>query len=162
MNQYDFPPNVVELVQRQLSQFGRAGATKGYGAPDLPAAIPIGAPISTSAPVNIRFREPGTVVALYGQELAGTAPKFASTRVRVQIGGQEDLFTDGQVGIFRSMLSLFGGAQNWWPVWRRAIPGVDWTVTYQNLDQAATATPELTLAFIGDADLARMMPPKRG
>lgn len=153
----DFPPNVVELIQRQLSQFGRVGATKIYTAPALPAAIAAVAG-TTSNPVNIRFREPGTVIALYGQEQAGTAPKFATTEVRVQVGGTEDLWTDGEVGTFVPLLALFGGALNWWPMWRRATPGVDWLITWRNQSGAATATPFLGLAFIADADLARNMP----
>lgn len=149
----EFPPNVVELIQRQLSQFGRVGATKVYAAPDLSAAI-AATPGTISQPVNIRFREPGIVIACYGQELAGTVAKFASTRVRVQIGGQEDLFTDGNVGVFVPMLELFGPNLNWFPLWRTATPGVDWTITYQNM-ASSTATPSFALAFIGMADIAR-------
>lgn len=155
----DFPPNVVELIQRQLSQYGRVGATKIYTAPPLAAAIAAVAG-TTSAPVTIRFREPGTVIALYGQEQAGTAPKFATTEVRVQIGGSEDLWTDGEVGTFVPMLALFGGSLNWFPLWRRAQPGVDWLITYRNQSGAATAIPFVGLAFIADADLGRNMPPK--
>lgn len=154
----DFPPNVIELVQRQLSQFGRVGATKVYAVPELPAVMPAS---TTSAPQNVKFREPGVVIAMYGQELAGTAPAYATTRARVQIGGQEDIFTDGNVGVFRSFLSLFGGANNWFPLWRRAEPGVDWVVTYQNRNAGGTALPELSFAFIADADILRAMPPKR-
>ncbi len=155
----DFPPNVVELIQRQLSQFGRVGATKVYKAPDLAAAI-AGVVGTESQPVTIRFREPGTVIACYGQELAGTTAKFAGTEVRVRIGGQEDLFTDGQSGVYMPMLALFGPNLNWFPLWRRAMPGVDWTVQYKN-QVASTATPTFGLAFIADSDLARSMPPVR-
>lgn len=156
----DYPPNVVELIQRQLSQFGRVGSTKVYAAPALAAAIAAVAG-TESQPVAIRFREPGTVIAAYGQEQAGTTAKFATTEVRVRIGGQEDLFTDGQSGAFLPMLMLFGPNLNWFPLWRRAIPGVDWTVTYRNQSGAATAIPSFGLAFIADADLARSMPPVR-
>jgi hypothetical protein len=157
--QGDFPPNVVELIQRQLSQFGRVGATKIYIFPALAAPVPIaGSGNNISAPTNIRFREPGTVIALYGQELTGTVAKFAQTAVRIQVGGQEDLITDGQAGQFAPMLGLFGPNLNWFPLWRRAIPGVDWTVTYRNDDTIATASPTTMLAFIADADLARMSP----
>lgn len=149
-----FPPNVVELIQRQVSQFGRVGATKIYTAPALAAAIAAGASVE-SVPVTIRFREPGTVIALYGQEVAGTAAKFATTDIRVQIGGTEDLFTDGQQGTFVPMLGLFGGALNWFPLWRRALPGVDWVFTFRNRDAGATATPFAGLAFLADADVQR-------
>jgi hypothetical protein len=149
----DFPPHIIELLQRQLSQFGRVGATKIYGAPDLATAIPV----SSISPVAvIPFKEPGLIIGMYGSEILGTAASYGTTRVRVRIGGQEDLFTDGTVGIFRSMLSLFGGAQNWFPMLRRVIPGVDWVVQYQNLDAAVTKFPEFSLSFIADADIARL------
>lgn len=154
----DFPPNVVETIQRQLSQFGRVGATKFYVAPQLTTAIPVAPGAlnpSTSDPVNIRFREHGTVIAMYGQELAGSVAAFAQTWLRVQIGGQEELFRDDQKGVWLPMLSLFGPNQNWTPLWRKATPGVDWTVTYQNWSTGVTAFPTFVLAFIADADLAR-------
>lgn len=150
-DQQDWPNNVLEAIQRQVSQFGRTGATKIYAVPDVTAIAASG----TSQPQTVTFREAGVVIAMYGQELAGTAPKFAQTRVRVQIGGSEDIFTDGQSGVFVSMLSLFGGAQNWFPLWRRAVPAVRWIVTYQNLDAGATATPSLQFALLADADIAR-------
>jgi hypothetical protein len=154
----DFPPNVIEFIQRQLSQFGRVGSTKTLRAPALPAALAAGTAVD-SQPVTIRIREPGTIIACYGQELAGTTAKFAATEVRVRIGGQEDLFSDGQSGVFFPMLGLFGPNANWYPLWRRGIPGVDWTIQYRNNDTGATATPSFGLAFIADADLARNMPP---
>lgn len=145
-------PHYVELMQRQLSQFGRIGATRIVATPDV-AAI---AASTTSQPQVINWRDDGIVVALYGSELAGTAPKFAMTRVRVQVSGSEDLFTDGQAGVFISMLALFGGAQNWFPILRRVRRGVQWVVTYQNQDAGATATPSTSFAFIADPDVARM------
>lgn len=147
----DFPPNVIEMAQRQLSQFGRIGATRIYKAPSLASSV---SPLAQSTPQNIRFREPVTVIALYAQETSrASAASFAQTQVRVQIGGQEDLFTDGQVGVFASILSLVGGAQNWFPILRRGRPGVDWTVTYYNASESDTALPEFQLACIADADI---------
>lgn len=154
----DFPPNVVELIQRQLSQFGRVGATKIYAVPTLTAAIAAAGAVTTpvqSTPQNIRFREPGTVIALYGQAIAGSAASYAGTEVRVQIGGQEDIFTDGNSGVYVPLLALFGPNLNWFPLWRRAVPGTDWTVTYQNRQTGGTTFPSCYLAFIADADLAR-------
>jgi hypothetical protein len=98
---------------------------------------------------------------MYGQELSGTAAKFASTTVRVQLGGQEDLFTDGNSGVGVSMLSLFGGAQNWFPLWRRVIPGVNWVITYGNNDSLAVAVPSVQFGFIADADIARHLPSRQ-
>jgi hypothetical protein len=153
MNAGSFPPSSLEVAQRMLSQFGRVGATRIYAAPALGAVIAAGSGvIATAQPIT--FREPGTVLAAYGQELTGTPAKFASTAVRVQIGGTEDLFTDGQAGTFVPMLALFGTTQNWFPIMRRAQPGVDWTVSYQNNDAGGTASPFFCLAFIADRDVA--------
>ncbi len=145
-------PHIIELVQRQLGQYGRIGATRIQTVPDV-AAI---AASSFSQPQIVNWRDDGWVIAMYGQELAGTAPKFAATRVRVQIGGSEDLFSDGQAGTYCSMLSLFGGAQNWFPLLRRVQKGVQWIVSYQNRDTGATATPDAQFAMILDPDVARM------
>ena len=149
-----FPPNVLELSQRQLSQFGRVGSTKVYRTPAVAAFTGI------SSPSNIRFREPGTVIACYGQSSLGTVAEFAQMEVRVQIGGQEDIVTDGQSGTFAPMLALFGPNLNWFPLWRRAIPGIDWTVTYNN-NSLATGTPSFLLAFVADADVLRNSPARQ-
>jgi hypothetical protein len=160
----EFPPQVVETIQRQLSQFGRVGSTKVYTAPVLSAALvvaPAALSPSTSDPVNIRFREEGTVIGLYGSELLGTNASAATTWLRVQIGGQEELFRDDQKGTWVPYLSLFGPNQNWFPLWRKATPGVDWTFIFQNWDTANTKFPTVQLAFIADADLARSGVPQR-
>lgn len=153
----EFPPNVVELIQRGLTQFGRVGATKGIIAPALSAPVAAagaGGP-GLGGPSQIRFLEDGVVVAMYGQEQAGTVASFASTEVQVKIGGSENLFTDGQAGTFAPLLALFGPNLNWWPLWRRVDNGDIWTVNWRNQNVAATAIPTLMLAFIGDADLER-------
>ncbi len=147
-------PHVLELVQRQLGQFGRVGATRIITVPDVDA-LAAGASVR-SAPVPVDWRDAGWVLAMYGQEVAGTAPKFASTRMRVQIGGSEDLFTDGRAGTYCSFLSLFGGAQNWFPLIRRCQPGIPWLVTYENRDGGATATPSAQFAVILDPDVERI------
>lgn len=144
-----YPPNSVEIAQRQAAQYGRAGATRIVAAPALTAPIPIG-PGSLAGPVTIKFKRPGTVIALYGQELRGTPASFATTFVRVLIGGSEDLFTDGVGGVYVPFLALFGQTNNWFPLTRRGTPGVDWSVFYRNDDAAATATPFFSLAFIED------------
>lgn len=156
----EFPAHVVDLFTRQLAQFGRIGATTIYKAPELAAAI-AGVAGTVAGPQNIRFREPGTVIAMYGQEALGTSLSFATTEVRIQIGGNEDVFTDGQAGTFVPLLALFGGSQNWFPLLRRAVPGVDWSISYRN-QSAVAKTPQLMLAFVADAVLGRALPPTRG
>ena len=150
----EFPPNVVELIQRQLSQFGRVGATKIMRCPSL--AAPLAAVIGTEgSPQPIQFREKGIVIAMYGQELAGTVANFASTELRIRIGGSEDIITDGSSGTFAPLLALFGPNLNWFPLWRRVVPAVNWQVTWRTM-AAVAADPALCLAFIADADLERM------
>ena len=156
--QGEWPPNVIETIMRQVSQFGRTGATKIYAVPSLGVSVPASSSLQAQP---LQFREPGVVIAMYGQELSGTAAKFASTTVRVQLGGQEDLFTDGNSGVGVSMLSLFGGAQNWFPLWRRVIPGVNWVITYGNNDSLAVAVPSVQFGFIADADIARHLPSRQ-
>lgn len=154
----DFPPNSVEIAQRIATQFGRAGATRIVAAPALGNVVPVGVvpgvglPVTPglAGPVTIKFRRPGTVVALYGQELRGTAAAFARTAVRVLIGGQEDLFTDGTSGVYVPFLALFGQTSNWFPLNRRAKPGVDWSIFFANSDTGSTAQPFFSLAFIED------------
>lgn len=145
----DFPPSYIDLTQRQLSQYGRVGATRVYRTPVIAA---IGAGLDSN-PVPIQFREPGIVIAAYGQEIAGTVANLAGTEVRVQVGGTEDLFTDGTAGQFVPLLALFGSTQNWFPMLRRAVPGIDWQITFRNRT-AGNVTPVFALAFLGDRDLA--------
>ena len=154
----DFPPNVVELIQMQLSQFGRVGATKIY------THLPLGSTVaasSSSSQVPVQWKDQGTVIAMYGQEAAGTAAAYATTDVRIQIGGSEDIVTNGQTGDFVPLLALFGFTQNWFPLWRRATPGTNWTVQFRNRNAGAAITPSLYFAFIADADLARSFPASR-
>lgn len=164
MSQGAWPPNVMDTILRQISQFGPVGSTKVYQVPALGTSVPLAVsatvPSTLQAP-PLQFREAGVVLAMYGQERSGTGAKFATTGVRVQIGGQEDLFTDGNSGVPVSMLSLFGGAINRFPLWRRVIPGVNWVVTYYNYDAVAVAYPDVSFAFLADADLARHLPSRQ-
>jgi hypothetical protein len=150
-NQY--PAQVVNTILRQLSQYGQVGGSKVYKVPALSAAVLAGQ--QAQAPV-LQFREPGIVIALYGQERAATAQSYATTRIRIQIGGSEDLFTDGNVGVGLSLLSLVGGAQNWYPIIRPAGPGVNWLITYENVSDDDDANPECQFSFLADADIARL------
>jgi hypothetical protein len=141
--------SILELAQRA---FARTGATRIYVV-SLPAAIAAGADVQAAAsPLN--FQESGVVVAIQGQERTGTAAKFASTEVRIQMGN-EDLATDGQAGAFVPMLMLFSPGQPYFAMNRRVQVGVPWTVTFRNRDAGAAANPTLSLAFIADADVRR-------
>lgn len=152
-------PDTIETLLRYISQFGPVPSTKVYKVPALGAAVAAAVNATTPTIVQaqpLQFREVGFVLGMYGSERSGTGPKFAQTGVRVQIGGQEDLFTDGNSGVDVSMLSLFGGALNRYALWRPAAPGVNWVVSYYNWDTGAVAYPEVEFSFIAQADVDRM------
>jgi hypothetical protein len=152
----DFPVSVIEWTQKQLGQYGRLGATRVVKVPDLPAPIPATTGSLAQAPL-LTWRDPGTVISLYAQELSGLLPKFAQTDVRLQFSGDEDLITNGSAGDFAPLLALVGPNTNWFPITRRVKRGDVWTVTYRNSDPSgiSTAYPSMLFAFIADADLGR-------
>lgn len=149
-----FPIPVVEWAQQQLSQFGRIGATRIVRVPALAAPVPAVAGQLSQAPL-LTWRNDGTVIALYAQEIAGTVASFASTDVRLQFPGDVDFITNGTAGDFAPMLALVGPNTNWFPMTRRVRQGDNWIVTYRNPLGAATLTPSVLFAFIADADLPR-------
>ena len=151
----DFPRNILALAQQTLALMGRVGATRVYTTPPV-TALP--GPGTISQPAAVRFTTPGWVLAMYGQESQQATPaSYARTGVRVQIGGDQDLFIDGNGGpSYGSMLALFGGVNNWFPLVRRVVQGDLWITTFRNNDPALAITPEVEFAFFADADLAQM------
>jgi len=139
----DFAPNPIEMARRSLAAYGRVGATRIYQAPAV-GSVAAGA---TSQAVPITWRRDGIVVAMYGQTADGAAASFAAMAARVQIGGSEDLFTDGNTGVFVPMLALFGSAQNWFPLMRRVYKTQVWSVSFQNTSGGAL-TPSLMFAMV--------------
>lgn len=158
---HDFPKHVFDLLQQQLSSTGRAGATRFFTTPAVASPAAAG---GLSVPSNIRWTEKGIALALYGQEAeVASQLTFAQTAVRLQIGGTEDFFVDGQGGpSFGSFLALFGGVNNWTPLLRRVTPGVDWTFTFQNNRAAGNILPSCMVSFIADKDIANMMNSAKG
>lgn len=148
----DFPKNVFDMLQQQLAQTGRIGATRYFVTSAVASPTAAG---GISAPVPVRFNVRGVALAMYGQETdTATVAAYAQCAVRVQIGGTEDLFVDGQGGpAFAPMLALFGGVSNWTPLMRQVQPGVDWVFTFQNNTAAGTINPKIVLAVIADADV---------
>lgn len=147
--------SIIQWAQQQLVQYGRLGATRIMKVPDLPAAIPAGANVQVQAPL-LQFNKPGTVIALFAQELAGTMPKFAQTGIRLQFAGDDDLIYNGQAGDFASLLALCGFTTNWFPMLRRVGNYTQWTITYRNQDVGATATPSCMFAVLEDSELANV------
>lgn len=152
----NYPINPIQWAQQQLSQYGRIGATRLVKVPDL--AAPLAAPLGSLAQApQLTWRNTGTVIALYGQEVTGTLAKFAGTDVRLQLTGDEDLITNGSAGDFAPLLALVGPNTNWFPITRRVQQGDNWTVTYRQSDPAATTSfPSILFAFIADADMGRV------
>jgi len=153
----DYPIPAIQWAQQQLSQFGRIGATRLIKVPDLAAAIgvSVGAGTLAAAPPLV-WRDSGTVIAMYGQELAGTVAKFAATAFRLVLTGDVDFISNGNGGDFAPILATFGPNVNWFPMTRRVQRGDNWAVTWRNQDAAATATPAMLFAFIADTDMAKV------
>lgn len=148
------PINLIQWAQQQLSQFGRIGATRIVNVPALAAPVAIGP--ATAQPPLLTWRDPGWVIAMYGQELRGTVAAFATTGAMVQFMGDEFLTTNGNAPDFASFLALFGPNVNWFSLIRRVARGDNWTITYKNRDTAAVANPDMSFAFLADADLDRV------
>jgi hypothetical protein len=150
----DFPQSMLALVQQTLALQGRIGATRIYVTP--PAVGVLAGTLSD--PLSVRFTTPGYVLALYGQEAQqATFASYAQTSVKVEIDGVENLIVDGNGGgpAFQSLAGLVGGVNNWFPIMRRVVQGDLWVFTFQN-GSAGPITPGMSLAFLADADLARM------
>jgi hypothetical protein len=151
----DFPQSTLGLVKEQLALMGRIGATRLYTTP--PVASPAAAG-GVSQPTTIRFNEPGYVLSMYGAELAiATAASQAQTGMRLQINGDEDYAVNGNGGAgFPSLLCLFGSVTNWMPMMRRVVQGDLYVFTFENNTAAGIIAPQVVLACLMDADVARM------
>ena len=158
-NPGNYPASAVDIANRTLAMMGRTGGSEVIVTPPLAAAIAAGAAVE-SQPQQVLFKEPGYVIAIQGQELAGTAAKFASTEIRVQVGASRDVFSDGRTGQFVPMLVLFGGVQNWFTLNRYVTPAEPWYVTYRNRDAGATATPFSCFLFLSLRALGQGGPQK--
>jgi len=156
----DFPKHVFDLLQQQLASTGRVGATKFFVT--SPVSVSPTANGGLSVPVPVRFTDRGIALCMYGVERVSASQfSMANCAVRVQIGGTEDYFVDGLGGpAFCPFLALFGTVSNWTPMLRRVTPGVDWVFTFQNNlptpGPPTTINPQIVIAVIADADIARM------
>jgi hypothetical protein len=143
------------LLQQQLATTGRIGGTRYFLTSNVASPAAAG---GISVPAPVRFNVEGIALCIQGQETdTATAPAFAQTAFRCQIGGTEDLFVDGQGGpAFMPMLLAFGGVNNWLPTMRWVKPGVDWVFTFQNNQAAGTINPKIMIAVIAKADIEAM------
>ncbi len=156
----NYPAAILAMVQKQVIELGRTGATGIERVPDLGAAIPVapGAGLFTEVPAPpLTFQESGYVIAMYGQERTGTTAKAAATELRLQIDGSKDLIRSGVAGgAFFPFLGLFGPLVNWFPLTRRVEKNNIWQFLYRNFDTGATATPTVGLAFLSDVQIEVM------
>ena len=148
------PTPLISWIQQQIAQYGQCGATKITRVPRLAAAVPAVLGTEVQAPL-LTWRDTGTVIAMYGQEIRGTQAAYAETEVRVQFAGDDDLINNGAAGDFAPMLALFGPNLNWFPIVRRVRRGDTWTITYKN-GAANALTPSVLFAVLNDADVGRM------
>lgn len=148
----DFPKQVFDLLQQQLAQTGRIGATRWVVSQTV-GSVAAG---DDSVPVPIQWPESGYVLALYGQVASGAAADYAGTSVRVQVGGTEDLIIDGRgAPAFLPFLGAFGGVSNWQPLMRRVSYGVQWLLTFRN-ETAGGVIPRVLFSFVSDRDVQKM------
>lgn len=145
---------VLEMVQRALAIGQPIGATRILTV-DLATSIAAGASVFAQAE-PLQFQQPGTVVAMTGQEVTATAAKLAKTRVSLSIGPDE-IIGNGQGKSFAPFLTLFPPGQPYFALFRDVQVGVPWIFSFENRDAAAVAVPTITLGFIAEADMRRMM-----
>jgi hypothetical protein len=146
---------------RQLLELAElAGATRYFKTPPFGSV----SANTLSSPQPIRFTRDGFVTSYFGQIQSGAAADYGAAALRVQIGGSEDLYVDGQGGpAFCGYLELFGGVPAKQRLVRRVVRGDLWVFTVQNLYPTTTAiTPTVTLSFLDDADLAKLMATLQG
>jgi len=141
----------IEAMARARLTGRMRGCNRIYRVPPLAAALTVAT--SPSTPVQIRFRKPGIVLAMYGQVQSAVPGDAASTEVRIQIAGTRDVFTDGDSGTFMPLFALFGFAQNWFPLDIPAIEGQDFTITWRLVAGGPGAVvPSLMFAVLEKGD----------
>jgi hypothetical protein len=105
----------------------------------------------TGAPIPIKFRTPIIALGIMGQVDTGLDADYATMKMRLQFGTQEDAFDDGYgQGIFAPFLMLFGRFNK--PFYdfvrpRFAKGGITYSATFQNTS-AGTLTPTAAVRVI--------------
>jgi len=147
-------PSPLSDLLAVLDLASKAGATRYFQTPPFGAV----AALTDSVPQPIRFTRFGYVVSILGSIQSGAVADYAATTLRVQIGGTEDLFVDGQGGpAFVPFLALFGGIVNERRCLRRVAPGDLWTFTCHDNAAAGSVTPLVQVSFLDDEDVARAL-----
>lgn len=141
---------------RQLLELAElAGATRYFKTPAFGSVVAN----TISTPQPIRFTRDGFVTSYFGQIQSGAVADYGAAALRVQIGGSQDVYIDGQGGpAFCGYLELFGGVPAKQRFVRRVSRGDLWVFTVQNLNAPGgqAVVPTVTLAFLDDEDLARL------
>lgn len=161
-------PAEAEAIARALARLGIGGigaaaddnsdasyqrgqlATVHIYRPDNVVALS-GTAGSISSPYRIDFssthNQGSRVVGMAACTLNGTAAELYGTSVRVQLNGQEDLFTTGQASQYLN-LGIISPTNAPWFVFAKPIPirpGDSWFCTFKN--EAGTITPTPVVAF---------------
>lgn len=144
------------MTLRQLLELAElAGATRYFKASEEQfGTIAAG---QQSPNVTVRFTRNGFVTAFSGQIKSGAVADYGGVTLRVQIGGSEDLIVDGQGAPSQiGFLEAFGGVPAKRRIVRRVTVGELWTFTANN-GTAGTVVPSVTLDFLDDDDIAKLM-----
>lgn len=144
----DWQRSIVTLLAGAMP----VGGSRDYVTPDLAQGIPAG---DHSPPLPVRFRRNGIVIGMKGSELHGDAAVSAIVDVRVQVAGQEELFTTGQGAASLSLTHLFGlSGPNYNPLFRRIYSGQVWNVIFTNRsdDSELFIFPTLSFTVLEDPE----------
>ena len=112
---------------------------------------------STGNAISVDFSGPGfgLLIGMMGSAWAtatGLNHPMQSLALRMNINGDEELVTDGQVQQFANFATLFQGNALYLPIRRRLTSTDRMNFYVQNHDVDTAVTPVLTLFFIADKD----------
>jgi len=85
---------MLETLREVLKMTEEAGATRYWQTPSF-GTVANG---TDSTPQPVRFTRDGFVTSFMGSLASGAVADYGGSSLRVQLGGTEDLFVDGQGG----------------------------------------------------------------
>jgi hypothetical protein len=134
------PPHMADVSR------GRRKANRILRVPSV-GTLAAGA---TSSPQTVKFVKAGEALALYGQISEATDVGAAAAAVRIVVGADRDIITDGNGATFCPFFALFGQARNWWPLGLEIARNEIWTFTFRNEHASLTYTPALLVTVWED------------
>lgn len=121
--------------------------------------VSVAAATTTVAAVTVDFSGPGygLVIGMMGAAwvtATGVAAPLESMGLRFNLNGKTELVTDGAVQAFACFATLFRGNALYLP-FRRLVASTDrMNFFFRNSDVDTAITPELTIFFLSEEDLA--------